>query len=92
MYNMTKGSVLQMQASKAQISLHMCMPRPPSWISDQNDFRYFWSTSDLDAFLLSFESICLLVQEKKLNIDFQDGHHGGHLGFPIRMTLAICYL
>ena len=33
-----------------------------------------------------FESIGLSVQEKKLNIDFQDG---GHLGFLIRTILAI---
>ena len=33
----------------------------------------------------SFESIGFSVQEKKLNIDFQDG---GHLGFPIRTILA----
>ena len=32
----------------------------------------------------SFELIGLSVQEKKFNIDFQDG---GHLRFPIRMTL-----
>ena len=25
-------------------------------------------------------------------IDFQDGHHGGHLGFPISKILAIFYL
>ena len=31
------------------------------------------------------ELIGLLVQEKKFNIDFQDG---GHLGFPIRTILA----
>ena len=24
-----------------------------------------------------------------VKIDFQDGRHGGHLGFPIRMILAI---
>ena len=29
------------------------------------------------------------MQEKKLNIDFQDSGHGGHLGFLIRMILAI---
>ena len=34
------------------------------------------------------KSTGLLVQEK-FKIDFQDGHHGGHLGFPIRMILAI---
>ena len=33
----------------------------------------------------SFKSNGLLVQEKKFNIDFQDG---GHLGFPIRTILA----
>ena len=31
----------------------------------------------------------LSVQEKKGKIDFQDGHHGSCLGFPIRMILAI---
>ena len=35
------------------------------------------------------ESIGLSVQEKKRKIDFQDGGHGGHLGFPIRRILAI---
>ena len=34
------------------------------------------------------ESIGLSVQEKKQKIDFQDGHHGGHLGFPIGTILA----
>ena len=31
----------------------------------------------------------LSVQEKKRKIDFQDGGHGGHLGFPIGTILAI---
>ena len=31
----------------------------------------------------------LSVQEKKRKIDFQDGCHGGHLGFPINTILAI---
>ena len=44
------------------------------------------------CFLASLESIVLLVQEKKQKIDFQDGHHGGHLGFQISTTLAIFYL
>ena len=35
-----------------------------------------------------FKSTGPLVQEKQ-KIDFQDGRHGGHLRFPIRMTLAI---
>ena len=34
----------------------------------------------------SFKSIGLSVQEKKFNIDFQDG---GHPGFPIRMVIAL---
>ena len=38
---------------------------------------------------MKFESIALLVQEKKFKIDFQDGRHGHHLGFPIRTILAI---
>ena len=35
------------------------------------------------------ESIGLSVEEKKRKIDFQDGGHGGHLGFPIGTILAI---
>ena len=37
----------------------------------------------------NLESIGLLVQEKKPNIDFQDG---SHLGFPIRIILATFYI
>ena len=33
----------------------------------------------------SFESVGLSIQEKKFNIDFQDGDH---LGCPVRMMLA----
>ena len=32
---------------------------------------------------MNFESIALAVQEKKFKTDFQDGHHGRNLGFPI---------
>ena len=35
----------------------------------------------------SFKSIDLSVQ-KKFNTDFQDGGHGGILGFPIKTTIA----
>ena len=42
-----------------------------------------------DTQMLPSESIGLLVQEKKRKIDFQDGGHGGHLGFPIGTILAI---
>ena len=41
------------------------------------------------CFQPSFESIGLLVQEKKRKIDFQDGYRGGHLGFRIRTILAM---
>ena len=37
-------------------------------------------------FLPSFESVGLLVQEKKHKIELQDG---GHLGFPTGIILAI---
>ena len=30
----------------------------------------------------------MYAKEKKRKIDFQDGCHGGHLGFPIGMILA----
>ena len=32
---------------------------------------------------MNFESIAFLVQKKKFKTDFQDGHHGCNLGFPI---------
>ena len=32
---------------------------------------------------MNFESTALSVQEKKFKIDFQDGHHGRNLEFPI---------
>ena len=35
----------------------------------------------------SFKSIGILVQEKQLEIDFQDGGRCGHLGFPVRVIL-----
>ena len=35
------------------------------------------------------ESIVILVEEKKRKIDFQDGGHGGYLGFLIGMMFAI---
>ena len=41
------------------------------------------------CFLASLESIGPSAQKKKRKIDFQDGGHGGHPGFPIGMILAI---
>ena len=43
----------------------------------------------LSEFLPSSKSINLSVQEKKGKIDFQDGRHGGHLGFLVRRILAV---
>ena len=40
-------------------------------------------------FLLRFESIRLLVQETKRKIYFQDGGHGGLVGFSIETILTI---
>ena len=60
----------------------------PSWISDRNDFSYFFIYKSPRCFLPSFESIGLLVQEKKQTIYFQDGGHVVHLGFPIITILA----
>ena len=41
------------------------------------------------CYLPSFKSIDLLVQEKRRKIDFQDGHHGSHLGISIGTILAV---
>ena len=63
------------------------LPWRPSWISNRNDFSQFQSISHPDA---SYEVSSQLAfgfrrrSEKK----FQDGHHGGHLGFPISIILA----
>ena len=38
--------------------------------------------------LSSFKSAGLSFQEKYFEIDFQDGGHGGYLGFPIGTILA----
>ena len=54
-------------------------PSFESWISNRNNFSYFWSTS-VWCFLSRFESVGLSVQEK-WKIDFKDGR------FPIGMIL-----
>ena len=43
----------------------------------------FISTSHPDA-SYQFSKTGPLVQENKRKKEFQDGHHGGHLGFPIQ--------
>ena len=53
-------------------------------------FKLFLILKPPRRFLASLvESTGLSVQEKKRKIDFQDGCHGGHLGFPIGTILAI---
>ena len=37
---------------------------------------------------INFKTIVLLFQDKKRKKDFQDGGHGGHLGFPIGTVLV----
>ena len=54
----------------------------PSWISNPNNFY-----KSLQSFLPRFESIGLLIQEKKWKTDFQDCPMFGHLGFWIRTIL-----
>ena len=43
-----------------------------------HDFSYFLIYKSHQCLLPRLESIGLSVQEKKLNIDFQDRGHGGH--------------
>ena len=52
-------------------------------------FYIFLIYKSLQRFLTSFKSIGLFVQEEKWKIDFQNGRHGGHLGFSIGLILAI---
>ena len=62
----------------------------PYWISNRNDFNHlFFINKSPRYFIPNFESVGFLVQEKKFKIDFQDGGHGDHLGFPIGTILAI---
>ena len=55
----------------------------------REQFNLFLIYKSTRCFLPSFKSTGLLVQEKKQKIDFQDGRHSGHLGFPIGTILAI---
>ena len=52
-------------------------------------FKLFLIYESPQCFLPSFESTGLSVQEKRRKIDFQDGCHGGHLGYPTGTILAI---
>ena len=61
----------------------------PPWISDRHDFSYFWSTSHPDASYQVWSQLSFRFRRRSKKIDFQDGCHGGHLGFPIGTILAI---
>ena len=52
-------------------------------------FLLFLTHKSPRCFLPSLKSICLSFEEKEQKIDFQDGGHGGHLGFLIGTILAI---
>ena len=58
----------------------------PSWISEWNKLGSSESPQCLPP---SFSLIRLTVQEQMSFQDFQDGHHGGHLGDWNGMNLAI---
>ena len=54
--------------------------------------RMILATVDLQVtsiLLMNFESIALLVQEKKFKTDFQDGRLSLNLGFPIATISAV---
>ena len=60
-----------------------------SWISDWNDFSYVWSISHPNASYHVWSQLAFRFRRRSEKIDFQDGGHGGHHGFPIGMILAI---
>ena len=64
----------------------------PSWISNRNDFSHFWSISHPDASYQVSSQLVFGFRSRSEKKDFQDGHHGGHLGFPISWILAIFVL
>ena len=62
---------------------------PPSWISDWYNFSYFYIYKSSRCFLPIFKTTGPLVQENKRKKEFQDGRHGGHLGFPVQTIQVI---
>ena len=59
------------------------------WISDQKDFSFFFYLQVIPMLPTKFQVKWPFVQEKKQNIDFQDGHLNGNPGFQIGTILAI---
>ena len=64
------------------------LPWRPSWVSAWNDFSYFWSTSHPNAFYQVWSQLAFQFRRRR-ETDFQDGVHGGQLGFPILTILDI---
>ena len=62
------------------------------FISRTERFWQFWISMLLRCFPSSFSSIQLMVWEEMLFEEFQDGRHGGHLGYQKRTILAILNL
>ena len=74
---------------KAKNRFSRWTPWQPSWTSNRNDFCSFFYLHVTPMPPIKFRVIWNSVHEKKIKIDFQDGHHGGQLGFPIGTILAI---
>ena len=63
-----------------------------SWISERNDFSNSESLCHCDASHQVFGSIQLKVWEETSFEEFQDGHHGSHLGYRNGRILTILNL
>ena len=66
----------------------------PSWITDHNDFNYFFSTRHPDASYQVFalqDTLMLptFLFRRRSESDFQDSSHSSHLGFLIETILTI---
>ena len=64
-------------------------PWQPFWISDRNDFTICLSKSHTDASYQVSSQQTFRFRRRSEKIYFRDGVYDGHLGFPIRTTLAI---
>ena len=71
---------------KNQIRFSRQQPWQSSWISDQNEFCYFSSTSHPNATYHVLSQLAFWFRRRIKNIDFSDG---GRLGFLIGTILAI---
>ena len=55
-------------------------PWRPSWISDRNDFSYFWSTCHPDVSYQVPSQLEFRFMRRREKTNFQVGRHSGHLG------------